>query len=180
MWRRKKSSSSTILGAIDVPGAEPAAGFHEHRERDLRRQLFLEPGRGRGHAVRLEEPGCLVLVLAEADRLEPGQEHQRAELVPPRGKQPVVEIGERHHEARAVLGDESGERGDVARVADRRHDRTAIGGVQGRGELVQVGRDGRRSGAPERLDDVDALAGAGKEDDGHGGEAYFSVDGRGR
>ena len=64
-----------------------------------------------------------------------------------------------------MLGDERRERRDVARVVDRRHERAAVGVVQRRRELVQVGGERGRAGAPERRDDVDALARAGEEDD---------------
>ena len=90
------------------------------------------------------------------------------------GEHAVVEVGERDDELDAVLGDE---RARAPRCSPGSstggHERAAVGGVQRRRELVQVDRERRRPGAPERLDDVDALPGAGEEDDGHGAEAYF-------
>ena len=59
------------------------------------------------------------------------------------------------------------ERVDVARVANRRHERAMVGVVEGRCERVEVGRDRRRPRAPERAHDVDALSCAGEEDRRH-------------
>ena len=79
----------------------------------------------------------LVLVLAERDRLRARQEHERAELVAVRGEHAVVEVGERDDELDSVLGDERGERRDVARVVDGRDGRAQVGGVERGRELVR-------------------------------------------
>ena len=70
-----------------------------------------------------------------------------------------------------MLRDERGERGDVPGVAHGRHERAMVGVVEGRCKRVEVGSDGRRSGAPERAHDVDALSRAREEDCGHDGRA---------
>ena len=43
-----------------------------------------------------------------------------------------------------------------------------IGVVERRRQPIEIGRDGGRAGPTERLDDVDALTGAGEENRGHG------------
>ena len=117
--------------------------------------------------VLLEEAVCEQLVLAEPDRLGPGQQHQRAERVAVLGEQHVVEVGERDDEPRVVQVDQLAQRVEVARVVDARHERAPVGGVQRGRQLVDVDGERGRAGAPEGGDHVDALAGAGEEHDGH-------------
>ncbi len=80
----------------------------------------------------------------------------------------VVEVGQRHDQPDVVREHEVADRVEVAGVVDARHERVAVGVVERRRERVDVGGDRRRAGAPERGHDVDALAGAGEEDGGHG------------
>ncbi len=70
-----------------------------------------------------------------------------------------------------MLGDEGCELGDVARVVDTPDELVAVSVVERRSEGVDVDRDRGRAGPAERRNDVDALAGAGEEDGGHGERA---------
>ena len=87
----------------------------------------------------------------------------------------MVEIGERDDQPDVVLVDEPVQEGDVAGIVDPRRDRVVVGVPEGRRQRIEVGRDGRRAGARERRDDVDALPRAGEEDRSHGREAYSPV-----
>ena len=94
-----------------------------------------------------------------------------AMLVAGAGEDQLVEVGERDDQVDVVLGDEGRELGDVARVVDAPDELVAIRVVERRRERVDVDRDCGRAGPAERRDDVDALAGAGEEDGGHGERA---------
>ncbi len=78
-----------------------------------------------------------------------GQHERRGEPVARAREHLLVEVGERDDQPDAVLGDECGERVDVARVVDPRDEGAAVGVVERRRERVEVGREGRRAGPPE-------------------------------
>jgi len=67
-----------------------------------------------------------------------------------------------------VVDDGLDDRVDVSLVAHRRQEHAAVCVVERGGERVEVGGHRRRAGAPERGDDVDALAGAREQDGRHG------------
>ncbi len=159
-----------VLGAVDVARAEPAPRLDEHRERNVRREVVRRPRRRRRDPALLEEAVGEELVLAEPDRVRPGQQHERAELVAMLGEEAVVEVGERYDEPHVVQRDELAQRVEVAGVVDARDEGAAVGRVQGRSELVGVDGQRRRAGAGKGGDDVDSLPRAGEEHDGHGAE----------
>ena len=86
-----------------------------------------------------------------------------------RASDALVEVGQRHDEPDVVLGDERRERRHVAGIVDPRDERHVIGVVERGRERVEVGGDRGGAGPAERGHDVDALAGAGEENRGHGG-----------
>ena len=111
-----------------------------------------------------------VLVGAPRNRLGAGHEHDgAAELVAVLGEHQVVEVGQRHDQPHVVQLDEVTQRADVAEVVHGGHERPAIGVVERRRQLVEIGGDRGRPGLPERGDDVDALARAREEDRRHAG-----------
>ena len=60
----------------------------------------------------------------------------------------------------------------VLRVVDAGDEGPVVGVVEGRGERVEVGRDGRRARSTEGAHDVDALSCAREEDGGHDARGY--------
>ena len=156
---------AAVGGAVDVPRPEAATRLHQHREAEVVGEPVGQPRPRCRDAALVEEAVRAVLVLAEADRVGSGQEHERVELVATLGEEQVVEVGERHDQAHVVLLDERAQGLDVAGIVDARHDRAPLGRVQRRRELVDIGGERRRTRAGEGGDDVDALARAGEEDD---------------
>ena len=166
---RKKSSSSRSFAAEDVARAEAAPRLDEHRERQRRPGSSSGSQLGGDGIPRDSKNVCaryLSAVMRTTSRS--GSSTTRAERVARAREQLVVEVGQRHDQAHVVREHEVADRGEVAGVVDARHERVAVGVVERRRERVDVGRDRRRAGAPEGGDDVDALAGAGEEDGGHG------------
>ncbi len=116
----------------------------------------------------LEELVREVLVGAPRDGFDPGDEHERpTEVFAAVCEDMVVEVGERHDQANVVQLDEIAQGREVADVVDARHERTAVGVVERRCELVDVDGDRRCAGFAKRGHDVDALPGAREQDDRH-------------
>ena len=97
-----------------------------------------------------------------------GHEHDRAaQVVAGLRELQVVEIGERDDQPDVVQLDEVARGHPRTGVVDPGHERPAVGVVESRRELVDVGGDRRRAGAAEGRDDVDALARAREQDGRH-------------
>src|SRR6266511_784134 len=159
----------TVLGAVDVLGAETLASLDEDRKCELVRQLVRQPARRRRDPVRLEELVREVLVVDALHDLGPWQQRLGAELtrVARAGEEHLVEVGEGHDEADVVRCDDLGELRQVARILDPREEGVVVGVVQRRSERAEVGGDRRRARASKRADDVDAPARAGEEGGRH-------------
>jgi hypothetical protein len=111
-----------------------------------------------------------VLVPEALDHLRLRQQDERAELVAHFRELDLIEIGERDDRADLVLLHQRAQRRDVAVVMDLRHERVLVCPVEGRREGADIRGDGRRAGAVEGVDDVDALSGAREKDCRHGGQ----------
>ncbi len=112
-----------------------------------------------------------VLVAHLLDDVGRGQEHRHGDVIPGSGEDQLVEVGQGNDQVDGVLGDESRELWDVARVVDASDELVPIRVVERGSERVDVDRERRRAGPAEGRDDVDALARACEEDGGHGERA---------
>ena len=130
---------------------KPSRTFTSSGKRASSRHVRREPAARARDAAPLEEEVRVVLVADRPADLRLGHEHERGrERVALRGEQDLVEVGQRHDQAHVVLGDQRGERRDVAGTVDASDERVMVGVVERRRERVEVGRDGRRAGPAER------------------------------
>ena len=121
----------------------------------------------------LEEDVGDVLVRHRGAHLVGRREQERGlELRAAARDDALIDVGDGHDELDVVLGDERGERREVARVVDPGDERHVIRVVERGSQAVEVGCDRRRPGPLERGHDVDALPGAGEENRCHGGRGY--------
>ena len=160
------------MRAEDVPRAEAAPRLDEQREGRAGGDVVREPCRRRRDPELLEEDVRKILVLRALDHVCVGQQQDGSELIAAACKDGVIEIGERDDEVDPVLAHELGERRDVGRIVDPRHERVLVGRVERRRQAVQVDRERVRPRASERLHDVDALPRAGEEDGAHRARGY--------
>jgi hypothetical protein len=154
-----------------VARAEAFAGLDDERELDVLGEALRQPARRRRDAEPLERLMREVLVAHLGDDLRGRQEDGGTELVAGAGEGELIEVGQRDDEIDTVLLDEAGQRRDVLRVADARHELVPVGVVERGREAVDVGRDRRRAGPAEGGHDVDALPSAREENRRHGERA---------